>query len=261
MTRGSILIVAKDPSVREAFLRAVLTRGWSEVEVRESATEAVKALRSGAFGLAIVHADVGDMEGMQAVSVVKAVDPHVRILFATSASTVDLETRIRGAGIYYYYLYEDADSDELAAAVEGAVGAPRCAAGASRTVLVVDDDLGYQENLRLILEARGYSVLGATTVEDGLKIARAIRPALVLLDVVMESATDGLLFSREVRRDPLLKHTPILALSAMGGHAACRYSPRDDEELFPVDGFLEKPVAEEVLLGRVEALIGGREEP
>jgi len=259
MARGSILIVAKDASVREAFAQSILARGWDDVETCESAAEAVRELRSGTYGLAIVHAEVGDISGAQTVPVIRAADPHVRILFATPSSSANLETRIRELGVFYYYIYDNPDTAELTAVVEDAIGAPRKAPVKSGAILVLDDDVDYRESIRIILESRGYKVLVACTIDDGLDIARAERPDLVLLDIVMKSATDGLQFSRELRRDPQLKHTPILVLSAIGGRKNMPYSPRDDEELFPVDGFLDKPVAPEVLLRRVESLLGGRE--
>jgi DNA-binding response OmpR family regulator len=259
MARGSILIVAKDASVREAFARSILARGWDDVEVRESAAEAVRELRSGTYGLAIVHAEVGDISGAQTVPVIQAADPHVRILFATPASSADLETQIRELGVFYYYIYDDPDTAELAAVVEDAIGAPRKALVKRSAILVVDDDVDFQNSVRIILESRGYRVLLACTIEDGLAVARAERPDLVLLDIVLKSATDGLQFSRELRRDPQIKHTPILVLSAIGGRKNMPYSRREDEELFPVDGFLDKPVAPEILLRGVETLLGGRE--
>jgi CheY-like chemotaxis protein len=256
MTRSSILIVARDQSVRDAFLRSIAARGWSDVAACGSAADAVQNLVRGVFGLAIVHADVADMSGLQSVPVIKAADPHVRILFATADSTADLETRARDLGIFYYYIYDTPDSDELAAAVEGAVGAAPQERRDSPTILTVDDDPGFQQSLRAILESHGFRMLAAATIKEGLEIVRAERPDLVLLDIMMESATDGFLFSREVRRDPHVKHTPILALSAIGKRGGSAYSPREDEDLFSVDGFLDKPVAPDALLRRIGELLG-----
>jgi DNA-binding NarL/FixJ family response regulator len=50
-------------------------------------------------------------------------------------------------------------------------------------VLVVEDDGGYREHLRVVLESAGFAVVAAGSGEEALRIARTAEPALVLLDV------------------------------------------------------------------------------
>ncbi|MBI2877656.1 MAG: response regulator, partial [Candidatus Tectomicrobia bacterium] len=52
-------------------------------------------------------------------------------------------------------------------------------------ILIVDDDPDTVESMRLILESRSYEVITAGTAEEGLQRARAERPDLILLDVMM----------------------------------------------------------------------------
>lgn len=62
-----------------------------------------------------------------------------------------------------------------------------CQHGAvKRTLLIVDDHAGFRSFARAILEADGYDVVGeAQDGESALEAARALRPEVVLLDVVL----------------------------------------------------------------------------
>ncbi|HPC83040.1 MAG TPA: response regulator [Thermoanaerobaculaceae bacterium] len=261
MTRTGILIVASDRGVREAFVAALAARGWADIETCESVAEAVRVLVRAGFGVAVVHAAAADMTGIQAVPVIRAADEHVKIVFATPASTAELEARVRDAGVYYYYVYEEGEVDELAAVVAEAVGPPRTPATRKTSVLVVDDDADFRESVMAVLSRRGFTVAGAATAEEGLELARALHPDVVLLDVMLETATDGCLFSRQLRQDPRLKHTPILAVSSSLGQRRFPFSPREDEDMLPVDGFVSKPIEIDTLVRLVEELAGGRKQP
>jgi len=53
----------------------------------------------------------------------------------------------------------------------------------TRTVLVVDDDVGFRDNLKDILEDHGYQILSASTCSEALKLAVESRPMAALLDI------------------------------------------------------------------------------
>jgi DNA-binding NarL/FixJ family response regulator len=54
------------------------------------------------------------------------------------------------------------------------------------TVLIVDDHASFRASARVLLEAEGFEVVGeAGDGETGVELARALRPELVLLDVVL----------------------------------------------------------------------------
>ena len=58
-------------------------------------------------------------------------------------------------------------------------------------ILVVDDNHDNAEIIRQYLEIRGYPITVAHNGDEALAMFEAIRPALVLLDVMMLAATDG----------------------------------------------------------------------
>lgn len=126
-------------------------------------------------------------------------------------------------------------------------------------ILVVEDDPDMVEALRLPLEASGYEVVHASTGEEGLQKVREFQPALIIVDVAMETTADPQvslhLRSPDARSEYAdCRHIPILMLTAIHTTTSLRFGP--DEAYLPVDDFVEKPLAPDVLLEKVAALLG-----
>jgi len=86
-----------------------------------------------------------------------------------------------------------------------------CTDGGSRTVLIVDDDLGSRETIGRYLEREGYRVICADNGKDGLLEADRSRPAVVLLDYRLPDI-DGLEWLRRFRSRQ--STTPVVMFSA-----------------------------------------------
>ena len=84
-----------------------------------------------------------------------------------------------------------------------------------RPILVVDDDPDSRELLQRTLESDGFSVVTASTGEEGLELARELNPSLITLDVLMPSM-DGWSVLQEVKADPELEHIPVMMISIAG---------------------------------------------
>lgn len=130
---------------------------------------------------------------------------------------------------------------------------------ARATVLVIDDDPDFLEFARIVLESRDYGVLTAESATEGLALMRQAHPDMVLLDVVMSYAFDGLNVSREMRRDPQLKGIPFILISAIVSSEQPELFPAD-EDLHP-NLFMSKPIEPAELLMRVDELISHQAEP
>lgn len=119
-------------------------------------------------------------------------------------------------------------------------------------ILVIDDDPDFLDYVSIILSSCDYRVLTATNVSDGLALARAEHPALVIADVMMSYAMDGWAITRQIREDPALRAIPILMVSAVVSN--------EDDALFPdmrngeVSSFMSKPIDPAALLQSVEVL-------
>jgi len=82
-------------------------------------------------------------------------------------------------------------------------------------ILVIDDDPDSRELLQRTLEADGYVVATAATGEEGLDLARALKPSLITLDVMMPGM-DGWAVLQELKADPELHDIPVMVVSIVG---------------------------------------------
>ncbi|MBD3871731.1 MAG: response regulator [Acidobacteria bacterium] len=107
-----------------------------------------------------------------------------------------------------------------------------------RPILVVDDDPNSRELVQRTLESEGFSVVTAATGEEGLELARELKPSLITLDVLMPSM-DGWSVLQEVKADPELEHIPVMMISIAGdkelgytlGAVECLTKPVDRDKL------------------------------
>ena len=105
-------------------------------------------------------------------------------------------------------------------------------AAAAGPVLIVEDDDDIRGLLRHRLSRWPYEVAEAATGEAALEIARARRPVLVLLDIVLPGI-DGWEVLRQLRADPDLAGVPVVVVSIVD-------DPGEGDRP-SVQGYLQKP--------------------
>jgi len=81
-------------------------------------------------------------------------------------------------------------------------------------VLVVDDHEESRTIARLVLERAGFRVAEASTGSEGLRLAGLLRPAVVLLDLIMPGL-DGWELSRQLHKNPATAGAAVIALTAV----------------------------------------------
>lgn len=129
-------------------------------------------------------------------------------------------------------------------------------------ILVIDDDPDIALATRLCLEDAGYEVTEARTGAEGLEKVQAERPDLIVLDVMMDSATEGFQLALKLRSpDPASPYKgydeiPIIMLTSIHDTTSVRFAP--DQDYLPVDVFIDKPVDPDVLVAKVESLLAAR---
>jgi two-component system, cell cycle response regulator DivK len=82
------------------------------------------------------------------------------------------------------------------------------------TILIIEDDADTRDLLRFTLEPAGHRVLEAATADEGLALACAAGPDVILMDVSIPGAVDGIGLTRRLRADPAFDRTAIVALTA-----------------------------------------------
>ena len=90
------------------------------------------------------------------------------------------------------------------------LGAPRVGGGTA--VLVIDDDPAVRDLLARSLDKRGFGVAAAASGEDGLRLAKQLKPKAILLDVLMP-VMDGWAVLSALKADPDLADIPVIMLS------------------------------------------------
>ncbi|MDX6481235.1 MAG: two-component system, OmpR family, operon response regulator KdpE [Gaiellaceae bacterium] len=103
-------------------------------------------------------------------------------------------------------------------------------------VLLVDDDAGMRELVRIQLEREGYSVLEAASAAEGLAAIEARKPELILLDVMMPH-TDGWEMLRQIQERYGVGSIPVLMFSGQVDDAAQRQAASSGARGFVGKGF------------------------
>jgi DNA-binding response OmpR family regulator len=125
-----------------------------------------------------------------------------------------------------------------------------------KKILIIDDDQDYGEALKIILGNKGFQVHHVLNVTDGRKSIETDRPALIVLDVMMDKHTDGFDLCYNLKHDEKFKNIPILMVTAVTDKTGFKFSPETDGEYLQADDYVAKPVPASELLLRVNKLIG-----
>lgn len=131
-----------------------------------------------------------------------------------------------------------------------------------KTVLLVDDEVDLLDTYRMILEREGFAVLTATGSADAMKIATSNPVDVAVLDVMMESPTEGFELARSMRKDEKTKRIALLMLTSVNTHneeigSFVRFSDSDrDHDWLPIDRFMDKPIKPQDLATAVRTLSG-----
>jgi len=124
-----------------------------------------------------------------------------------------------------------------------------------RKILIVDDDPDFVASTKALLEALGHEVLTASNGASGLDLAKREHPALMVLDVMMATRTEGFEVARKVPETPELRGMPVLLVTGIRNalHLGFGFSP--DETWLPVERVMEKPIDPARFLAVVEELL------
>lgn len=116
-------------------------------------------------------------------------------------------------------------------------------------ILVVDDSPTETFRFREILQRHGHEVLEATNGADGISLARAEQPELILMDVVMPGM-NGFQATRQLSRGADTKHIPIVIVSTKDQETDRVWGKRQGAR-----DYLTKPVEETALMQLISQLL------
>lgn len=114
-------------------------------------------------------------------------------------------------------------------------------------ILIVDDDERVTTLLERFLSSRKYQVTAINESSKTIQTARAIRPDLFILDIMMPPP-DGFTLTQMLRADPNFLRTPILIITALD-------NSNSKATTFGANDYLAKPFDLDELILRIEALL------
>jgi two-component system cell cycle response regulator DivK len=119
----------------------------------------------------------------------------------------------------------------------------------AKRVLVIEDHEDNRRIVRDLLTSAGYDIVEAASGEDGVLLAEAQTPDLILMDIDLPGI-DGYEATRRIRQQPVLRSVPIVAVTsyALSG---------DDAKAFAAgcDAYVAKPFSPRALLAKVRELV------
>ena len=127
-----------------------------------------------------------------------------------------------------------------------------------KRVLVIDDDADFRTAVATLLETEGYEVAEATTGHEGLERLADVRPDLVIVDVMMESAAEGYGVNQAIRYQPQfasLQDVPIVMISSIQESPDEIYARASEVGMIHPDRYLTKPLDVPRFLQTVRQLV------
>ena len=121
----------------------------------------------------------------------------------------------------------------------------------AKKILIADDLSAIRKLVRLTLQSEEYDVFEAQNGDEAVKMAKSMRPDLIIMDVVMPGQIDGLEATRILKADPATRDCPIIMLTSKGEIA-------DREKGFDVGAleYFAKPFSPLELIRKVEQVLG-----
>jgi len=123
-----------------------------------------------------------------------------------------------------------------------------------KKILLIDDDKDFLMATKLILEKGGYEVFLAEDGRSGVEMAKSVNPNLAIIDMMMETWSEGFNVISKLRTSDSGKQIPLIMLSAVDLQGPYQ-SFEPPEDLPTVDLVLHKPIKADDLLKNVGMLL------
>ncbi len=120
---------------------------------------------------------------------------------------------------------------------------------ANELILIVEDNEKNRKLVRDVLAFKGYRLAEAETGEDGVRLARELRPNLILMDIQLPGIS-GITALGQIREDPEIRLTPVIAVTASA-------MTQDRQKIMAAgfDGYQSKPINVKDFLAAVRAML------
>jgi len=214
------VVVVEDDRRSLDLLRVYLEAAGARVVSAGDGEEGLDTVRRLSPAGVVLDILLPGIDGWDVLAQLKA-DPGTAAIPVIVVSMVDERGRGFALGAAEY-LVKPVGKEQLLAALYRAAAMER--KGGKHTVVAIDDDPLAIELVRASLEPEGWTVLGATTGQQGLELIQERQPSAVLLDLLMPGM-DGFEVVEALRADPKTKSVPVVILTSKS------MTPQDKERL------------------------------
>ncbi len=120
----------------------------------------------------------------------------------------------------------------------------------AKKILIIDDDPDFVRSTGIVLKSAGYEVLEAFSGKEGLEKSRSEKPDLYIIDLMMETYSEGSNVIQSLREDEEARDKPRIMITSVDLKGPWESYPQD--EWLACDFLLQKPVPPDELLKCVE---------
>jgi DNA-binding NtrC family response regulator len=113
-----VLIIDPDPKDRRDLAQSLKDENY-HIEMGKNLSEAIKKISEGCFNCLVMDVDLPEMRGYEAVSILKNLDPKLKVIMTTKKNTKRLEAKAREQDIFFYFI-KSFGKDELRLAIKNA---------------------------------------------------------------------------------------------------------------------------------------------
>lgn len=118
-TEKKIIIIDPNYSYEAGFTDYLKSLNFS-METSTGLKDAVKKISEGCFDCLIIDVEIPKLRGYEVVSIIKSIDPEIKVIMTAQKNSKSLETKIREQDIFYYFI-KSFEKEELRLAITSAL--------------------------------------------------------------------------------------------------------------------------------------------
>ncbi|MBI2399682.1 MAG: response regulator [Deltaproteobacteria bacterium] len=246
------ILVVEDSPTQARQIEETLGRAGYASKLAYSGREALEVLEKEKPLLVLADIVMPEMDGFELCKSMKARDSLKSIPVILLTQLSDPREVVRGMECGADdFVVKPYNEQALLARIEGmlSIGQPARAGTKDVTIIVAEDSPTQAEQLKFLLERRGYSVLLASNGQECLDLASKKTPTLIISDVVMP-VMDGYELAYRMKQIEPLSRVPVILITSL-------MDRKDIVQRASVvaDAFFTKPFEERYLISKIETLL------
>ncbi|MBN1694031.1 response regulator [candidate division WOR-3 bacterium] len=252
MKKKKILVIEDDYDLSALMIRHLHSSDYNVLNVGD-AIQGVQFARKEIPDLIILDLMIPGGGGLNVLERLNRLSEtqSIPIIVLTGIHDAEMKKKVLEAGAIEY-LEKPYNAQELLRSVEEHIVEPDKAqeeAGSVGKILIVDDDTDFVKKLSLDLHRANYTTFVAYDVDQGMRLAREEKPALIILDLLLPGG-GGFTFLKNLKNLVYTQNIPVIVLTAVKDE---EYRQKMMEA--GVKYYIEKPYDLSFLLNAIEVAI------